>query len=105
MVDKQDEAELEKQLKTKDRVFVLFYESWCPFSQRFLPIFNKFAQNQTRECMRVVADYKTRLCDTFSVEVFPTVLFFEKGEVAKRLDGEAGQGLNQKQLDAFAKKC
>lgn len=55
--------------------------------------------------MRVVADYKTQMCDTFSIEVFPTVLFLEKGEVTKRLDGEAGQGLNQKQLEAFAKKC
>ncbi len=101
----EDEEELEKQLETKDKAFVLFYESWCPFSQRFLPVFNKFAQKQTKECVRVVADYKTRLCDKFAIEVFPTVLFIEKGQVSKRLDGEAGVGLNQKQLDDFAEKC
>jgi thiol-disulfide isomerase/thioredoxin len=105
MLNDENEAEIEKQLETKDHVFVLFYESWCPFSQRFLPVFNKFAQNQKKECVKVVADYKLKLCDKYEIEVFPTVLFFEKGQVAKRLDGEAGVGLSQKQLDDFAEKC
>jgi thiol-disulfide isomerase/thioredoxin len=101
----EDEAEIEKLLETKDQAFVLFYESWCPFSQRFLPVFNKFAQSQERDCVKVVADYKLQLCDRFSVEVFPTVLFFEKGKVTKRLDGEHGVGLSQQKLEEFAKKC
>ena len=105
MMGEEEEEDLEEQLKNKDQAFVLFYESWCPFSRRFLPMFNKFAENQTRECRRVVADYKTSLCDKYSIEVFPTVLFFEKGQVTKRLDGEAGEGLTREQLEAFAKKC
>jgi thiol-disulfide isomerase/thioredoxin len=100
-----EEDEFEEQLKSKNQAFVLFYASWCPFSQRFLPVFNRFAENQTRECIKVVADSKESLCDKYSVEVFPTVLFFEKGKVAKRLDGEAGEGLNQRKLEVFAKKC
>jgi thiol-disulfide isomerase/thioredoxin len=99
------EQEIEQKLQSKDKVFVLFYETWCPFSQRFLPVFNKFAETQNRECAKVVADYKLGLCDKYSVEVFPTVLFFEKGKVTKRLDAEHGVGLNQHQLDEFAKKC
>ncbi len=105
MLYDENEEEIKKQLETKDQAFVLFYESWCPFSQRFLPVFNKFAQMQDRECVKVVADYKLGLCDMFSVEVFPTVLFFEKGKVTKRLDGKPGEGLNQQKLDEFAKKC
>jgi len=101
----ENEEEVEKQLATKDKAFVLFYESWCPFSKRFLPIFEEFAQTQKRECMKIVADYKLRLCEKFSVEVFPTVLFFEKGKVSKRLDGLAGAGLNKQQLETFAKQC
>jgi len=101
----ENEAELEKKLETKDKAFVLFYESWCPYSKRFLPVFEKFAKTQSRECMKVVADYKLRLCDKFSVEVFPTVLFFERCKVTKRLDGKARVGLNQQQLDTFAKQC
>ena len=99
------EADIKKVLQTKDEAFVLFYETWCPFSQRFLPVFNKFAQTQTRECIKVIADYKLQLCDEYSIEVFPTVLFFEKGKVSKRLDGQAGIGLSKQQLDEFAQQC
>ncbi len=36
------EEGLDVELKGTDRVFVLFYASWCPFSARFLPIFDKY---------------------------------------------------------------
>jgi len=89
---------LEDTLKSKDRAIVLFYASWCPFSQRFLPVFEKFSQDKTRACLRVVTDDKASLCDKYSVEVVPTVLVFEKGKVVKRLDGTPGVGLKEKQL-------
>ena len=85
-------------LKSKDSVIVLFYASWCPFSQEFLPIFEKFAQGKTQSCVRVKIDDKASLCEKYSVEVVPTVLLFEKGVVAKRLDGRPGVGLKEKQL-------
>ena len=85
-------------------MFVLFYASWCPFSQRFLPVFEKFSRDRTRVCMRVVADFKVSLCDKLSVDVFPTVLVFEKGKLIRRLDGQAGKGLSEQQLIEFAKK-
>jgi thiol-disulfide isomerase/thioredoxin len=99
------EQEIDNKLGSKDRVFVLFYETWCPFSQRFLPVFNNFAETQNKECIKIVADYKHGLCEKYSIDVFPTVLFFEKGKVSKRLDAEQGIGLNQRQLDEFSKKC
>ena len=89
---------LEEELKRKDRVFVLFYASWCPFSARFLPIFDKYAHEKTRKCLRVKIDDKASLMEEYSVEVVPTVILFENGKVAKRLDGVAGAGLNEKQL-------
>jgi thioredoxin 1 len=85
-------------LKSKDRVVVLFYASWCPFSQRFLPIFEKYTQSETQTCLRVKIDDKASLCEEYSVEVVPTVLLFEKGKIRKRLDGIAGAGLKEKQL-------
>jgi len=45
-------------LKSKDRVVVLFYASWCPFSQRFLPIFEKYAQSKTQTCVQVKTDVR-----------------------------------------------
>ena len=92
---------LDEELKQKDRVFVLFYASWCPFSARFLPIFDKYSQEKTRRCLRVKIDDKASLMEKYSVEVVPTVILFENGAVAKRLDGVAGAGLNEEQLKAL----
>ncbi len=90
--------ELEKVLKSKGRVFVLFYASWRPFSQRFLPIFEKYAQDNPQNCLRVKTDDKAKLCEKYAVDVVPTVLLFEKGKVTRRLDGAPCTGLNEKQL-------
>jgi thioredoxin 1 len=94
---------LEEILKSKDNVFVLFYASWCPFSQSFLPVFNNFSQNKSHNCTRVVIDDKASLCEKYSVDIVPTVILFEKGEVKKRLDGVPGEGLTEKKLKKFAK--
>ncbi len=91
------EFELETSLKNKPKVFVLFYASWCPFSQRFLPIFAKYAES-SRPCLRVVTDDKAALCEKYSVDFVPTVLLFERGKITKRLDGEPGAGLNEAEL-------
>lgn len=89
--------ELENAVKGKPKVFVLFYASWCPFSQRFLPIFQKVAES-SRDCLRVITDDKASLCEKYSVDFVPTVLLFEKGNVTKRLDAEPGAGLNEAKL-------
>ena len=92
------EFELEGALRDKSRVFVLFYASWCPFSQRFLPVFEKQEKANPQICMRVKIDDKVKLREKYEVDVVPTVLLFESGTVTKRLDGEPGAGLNEKQL-------
>ena len=92
------EHELEDAVKDKNRVFVLFYASWCPFSQRFLPIYEKNTQKTPHSCLRIKIDDKAKLCEKYSVDVVPTVLVFEKGTVTKRLDGEPGAGLDENQF-------
>jgi len=69
---------LEEILTSKDNTFVLFYASWCPFSQRFLPVFDSFSRDRTRKCMRIVIDDKASLCEKYSVDVVPTVLLLRK---------------------------
>jgi thioredoxin 1 len=98
------EYDLENMLKSKDKIIVLFYASWCPFSQRFLPIFEKYAQNNTQACLRVKTDDKASLCEKYSVDIVPTVLLFEKGKVKKRLDGVPGAGLEEKHLLKLTKE-
>src|SRR5512137_2636933 len=88
-----NERDLDKILKTQDKVIALVYLSWCPFCRKFLPIFQQHAQ-KGQQYFLCVQDDEERIGDKYSVDVFPTVLFFEKGSVSKRLDGEKGVGLS-----------
>lgn len=97
--------EFEKYIKESDRVAVLFYASWCPYSRKFLPIFEKHSTKNENCFCKTVVDEAESLCSTYSIEVYPTVLLFEKGKVAKRLDGILGEGLNEKQLVEFIGTC
>ncbi len=99
----QAEENIEEVLKSKDRAFVLFYASWCPFSQEFLPVFKEYAKANPQECISVVVDDKPDLCDKYSIEYYPTVLLFKKGTVHKRLDATPGAGLTKKQLIELTK--
>lgn len=98
------EHDLDYALKTNDKVMALFYASWCPFCSRFLPVFKKQAEGQERNFL-LVQDDEEIFCDKYSIKVFPTVLFFEKGVLSKRLDGAAGAGLQEKQLVEFVNSC
>jgi thioredoxin 1 len=91
-------------LRTTDRAIVFFYASWCPFCIKFLPTFQKTAEKEGRHFVIVQDDHET-IADQYLVKVYPTVLFFEKGVILKRLDGVAGVGLDEKQLSAFIHLC
>jgi len=97
-------GDIEDVLRSKEKAFVLFYASWCPHSQRFLPIFEEYARTNPNECMSIVIDDKPDLCDKYSIEYYPTVLLFKKGEVHKRLDVAPGGDLTKKQLSKFTEK-
>jgi thiol-disulfide isomerase/thioredoxin len=93
-----DVTTFEEALKGQAKFFALFYASWCPFSRRFLPIYQKCTSNSPVPCLRVMVDDREDLCEEYSINYYPTVLFFENGKVTKRLDAEPGEGLNEKQL-------
>ena len=90
--------DFEETLKTKAKFVALFYASWCPFSRKFLPIYEKCTANNPNPCIRVMIDDKEDLCEKYSIQFYPTVLLFENGKVIKRLDAEPGAGLSEKQL-------
>jgi thiol-disulfide isomerase/thioredoxin len=97
--------DLHELLKVKDQAFVLFYASWCPFSLLFLPIFEQQAKAQEQNFIRIIIDHEESLCEKYSVAVFPTIIFFEKGKVSKRLDGISGVGLDEKKLTDLISAC
>lgn len=96
---------LEEAIRSRDRLMVLFYAAWCPFSQAFLGTYRKHAAAGEPCYMRILVDDEDPLIEKYSIEVYPTVLFFEKGKVEKRLDGIYHRGLSKGQLEDFARRC
>jgi len=93
----------DSEIDQRDKTFVLFYATWCPFSQRFLPVFEEYARTNPEECLTVIVDERPDLCDKYGIEYYPTVLLLRNGRVDKRLDAEPGVGLNSQQLASLVK--
>ncbi|MHB8829005.1 MAG: thioredoxin family protein [Syntrophales bacterium] len=102
-VDQQ--ADIEKILAARERVIALWYASWCPFCKKFLPIFEKYAEEGAGHDFLLVRDDQESLGGKYAVAIFPTVLFFENGAISKRLDGVPGIGLTERQLAEFIAAC
>jgi thioredoxin 1 len=92
------ECDPEDIVKSNDKTVVLFYASWCTFSRRFLPIFEKYAKDKKQTFLRVKIDDDDSFCKKYGVYVVPTILFFENGRIKKRLYGVRGEGLTEKHL-------
>lgn len=98
-------GDLEDVLKTRKRAFVLFYASWCPFCRNFLPIYDKYFEKEPEIFLHVLVDDKEELMDKYSVEIVPTVIFFDNGKIKRRCDGEEGVGLSEKHLMDIINSC
>ncbi len=99
------EEELEKALKEKKELFVLFYASWCPYSQAFLPKFIETANKNTQCYRRILVDDNEELDEKYGIEYYPTVVYFKNGKPDKKLDAEPHVGLNEPKLKGFIEKC
>jgi len=100
-----ERRELAELLKSTDRVFVLFYASWCPFSLGFLPIYEKHAAVRDQHFVRMILGGNEDLFEEHGIQVYPTVIFFKAGKVHKRLDGTHLAGLGEKQLTDLIESC
>jgi thioredoxin 1 len=103
MIEVNNQQELNGELSKHEKVLVLFYATWCPFCRGFVPAFDKKTANMGFESIIHVLlnDFDDPMWDEYDVEAVPTVVFFEKSKVSKRLDGRSGVGLKEKQLDAW----
>ena len=104
-IEKSRKDTIKSEISQKDRAFVLFYATWCPFSQRFLPVFEEFAESNSKECLSIVVDDQPEVCEEYSIEYYPTVILFRKGRMHKRLDAKPGIGLDRKQLKELAEQA
>ncbi len=98
-------AALDEAIRSRDKLMVLFYASWCPFSQAFLKTYLAHASKGDPCYARIIVDVGDPLVEEYAIDVFPTVLFFEKGALVRRLDGIYHRGLSQGQLEDFARRC
>ena len=96
--------DLEQILKEKNNVVVMVYASWCPFCRKALPVFEKQARKTQRNLL-LVADDDEQVAEVYDIDIFPTLILFEKGRVVKRLDGQPGIGLSDKQIADFIQSC
>lgn len=100
VTDRQDFASA---IAGKDAILALVFATWCPFCRRFLPVFAKYAAG--REDFLFVQDDEEIVATEYDVESIPSSLYFEKGVLTKRLDGQRGIGLQEKELVAFIQDC
>jgi thioredoxin 1 len=98
-------AELDEAVRSRDKLMVLFYATWCPFSRAFLKTYLDHAAAGDPCYARIIVDDDDPLVEKYDINVFPTVLFFEKGALVRRLDGAFHRGLTQGQLEDFARRC
>ena len=102
--DNKHKSPVQSEIEKKETAYVLFYATWCPFSQRFLPIFEEYSKSNPKECLSVIVDDEPDVCEEFTINYYPTVILFKKGKVHKRLDAQPGVGLNKKQLENLTEK-
>jgi len=103
MKEVDNEDDLTSILRATERVFVLFYASWCPFCRSFLPIFEEYARKNRRDTfLRVrIDDENNRLWEKYDVKVVPTVILFKGEKVQRRLNGVLRVGLTENQFKDF----
>ena len=106
MIEADNKQDLNSLLKKHEKILVLFYASWCPYCNSFVPLFDKKIEDfKVATVIHVLLDdYDNPLWDDYSINAVPTIIYFKKGNVSKRLDGRFGVGLNEKQLNLWLEK-
>jgi thioredoxin-like negative regulator of GroEL len=97
------ERQFDQALAANGKMLALIYATWCPFCLMFLATFKKYAEG--RNDWLLAQDNQEILADRYGVNVIPTVLCFENGQISQRLDGTLGVGLNERQLVEFMEHC
>ncbi len=89
------------------QALVMFYADWCPFCQKFKPIFESAANSlssRQKFYESNINDDDNPLWERFSINAVPTLIAFEKGKIISRRDARKGLGLNKSDLDSILKE-
>ena len=91
-------------LSSGEKALVMFYADWCPFCQKFKPIFESVANSANNDMKFYgsnVNDDNNPLWDRFSINTVPTLIAFDKGKIISRRDAKMGLGLNKSDVDSI----
>jgi thioredoxin 1 len=86
------------------KTLVMFYAGWCPFCQKFKPIFESFANSPEKDMnffASMINDDDNPLWDRFSINTVPTLIAFDKSVIISRRDAKMGLGLNKSDIDSI----
>ena len=102
-VGKVSDADFEAEvLKATGPVVVDFWAEWCGPCKMIAPILGEIANEQADITIaKLNVDENPEIAMRFNVMSIPTLLVFQKGEVAKRLVGAKGKGQLLQELDEF----
>ena len=103
-------SQFDKLLSSHEKVLVMFYADWCPYCQKFKPMFESVAKQEHKKSTlkkykmygSKVNDDDNPLWDRFSINAVPTMIAFDdRGEIISRRDAKRGVGLNKTDLDSI----
>jgi thiol-disulfide isomerase/thioredoxin len=95
-------------LTKTNKLLLMFYADWCPFCQKFKPMFESlpcFTDSQSNVKYRAYGatlnDNDNPLWERFSINSVPTLVAFDKARVVARRDARMGIGLTKSDLDSI----
>lgn len=97
-------ATFDEMVNASDTPMVVdFWAEWCGPCKMIAPILSEIATEQAGKVTiaKLNVDDNPELARRFNVMSIPTLLVFDKGEVAKRLVGAKGKGQLLQELDEF----
>jgi thiol-disulfide isomerase/thioredoxin len=107
IMDHLEANQFDNLLSSGEKFVVMFYADWCPFCQRFKPVFESVTPKQSKSAISYktygakVNDDENPLWDRFSINAVPTIIAFDKGDIISRRDAKMGAGLNKSDLDSL----
>ena len=74
-------------LKSKEKVLVDFYATWCGPCRMLRPILDEIAKDETKKIVSIDVDESEELARNFGIMSIPCLILFEDGKEISRSIG------------------